>query len=48
MHIVDAVQDTAVKEGPRPRPVVGVVWRDQVEPFQLAASGAYVLPLLPA
>ena len=39
-HIVDVVQETALKKGPLPRPVVGVVWSVQVVPFQLAASGA--------
>ena len=39
-HIVEVVQETALKKGPLPRPVVGVVWSVQVVPFQLAASGA--------
>src|SRR5271154_4301782 len=39
-HIVDVVQETALKKGPMPRPVIGVFWSVQVDPFQLAASGA--------
>ena len=40
MHIVDVVHEIALKKGPMPRPVVGMVWSVQVDPFQLAASGA--------
>jgi hypothetical protein len=45
IHIVDDVQETALNCGPLPRPVVGTVWAVQAVPFQLAAVGAYVLPL---